>query len=882
MRRSIECRFPLRVSIAAVQAALIALATTQAARAAEPLDAQVRELVQRASTFEVGIGWLSDGAYKANEFTGLKSDGAFLVGNFDLRRGGDYGSDDASRFRLTGTDVGTESRDVLAELTLQGRTRFYVDYDQLLRNRSDSYQTPLLGAGTSVLTLPSNWLVPVVPRLSGTTPNARGLSPAVTSSNGLVAGVPTAPTAAQLATAAAIQGKDLPSFHTVDLYTKRTKYTMGAVVALDRQLEFSGSYQHEHKVGLKPMSVDTAVTGGDIGATLPDLIDQNTDQLDLGATYHTGGLSLEGRYYTSVYTDLVHGLTWYNWALPTSTQTTSTPPSNHFQQYKLTAAYSFTPTTRLVADASWARSTQNEPFLTPYYAAIVPRSSANALVLTKVGDLKFTSHPVKDLGVTAAYKFEDRDNRTPVSTYGYFDVGASPSGTSPFASYYPTIKTGSNLNLNANRPFSKRAHKFDLDLDYHLTEGQSLRAGIESQNTTRYCSGSWISCEDAAHVKEHSGLLEWRGDFLDSIDARVGAEHGRRTVDYNENAFLALVPYANVSPTGAPGGSTAYGTLLSTGLNGYGPLLGLNPPAPAGSAEAFFFPLNNVLNNTLYSHRNRISELPGLRRFDMADRVRDKLRTSVDWHATEQFTVQAGIDYNRDNYDKSVYGLLNGRSLAANLDASYAFSDTANVGGFFTHEDLRNKSAGNTYTANSAATSVNGATAVVGGCFSTFQALSSNYKIDPCLNWTSDMRDKVDTFGATLQQKNLLGGKLEVNGTLAVSRAHSTNDVRGGNYVNNPLAVAGAPAGTVAAYYIAATPLPLVKTDTIDLQLNGLYAVTKAAGVRLGYRYQHMISSDWSYDGLQYGGLNTVLPTNERAPNYSVHTFVVSYVYTFL
>jgi hypothetical protein len=876
-------RFAPRLPAVAAQAALLAMAAAAVApaRGEDAIDEAIRPLVQPASTFELGLRHLGSGSYKANEYTGLKSAGPFLVGDFDLRRGGGYGSDDPSRFRLTGTDVGTESRDILAQLTLQGRTRFYLDYDQLLRDRSDSYQTPLLGAGTSVLTLPAGWLVPVVPRLSGTTPNARGLLPAVTSSPGLVAGVPTAPTAAQLATAAAIQAADLPAFHTVDLYTKRTRYTLGTVIAVDQHLELSGSLQHEHKNGLKPMGVDTAVTGGDISVTLPDLIDQNTDQLDLGATFRAGGLSLEGGYYASVFHDLVPGMTWSNWALPTSTQTTSSPPSNRYQQFHLTAAWSMTPTTRLVADASYGRATQDAPFLTDYYTAIVPRASADALVVTKVADLKFTSRPLADLSLAATYKFDDRDNRTPVDVFGYYDVGASPSGTSPFASAFPTLKTGSNLNLNANRPFSKRAHKFDLDVDYHFGEGQALAAGLGTQNTTRYCRGSWISCEDAAHMRETSGRLEWRGDF-EALDARVAAEHARRTVDYNEDAFLALVPFANVSPTGAPGGSTAYGTLLANGWTGYGPVSGLNPPAPAGSAAAFFFPLNNVLSNTLYGHRNRISELPGMRRFDMADRTRDKLRTSVDWHATERFDLQAGLDLNRDDYDKSVYGLRDGKSLAANLDASWTIGESASVSAFATHEDLRTRANGNTYTANSAATSVNGATAVVGGCFDTYAALASNYKIDyACLNWSSDIRDKVDTLGATLQHKGLLGGRLEVDGSAAVSLARSTNDMRGGNYVNNPLAVNGAPAGTPAAYYVPATPLPVVRTRTVDLHLNGRYAVSRASTVHVGYRFQRMFSSDWSYEGLQYGGLNTVLPTNERAPVYTVHTVLVSYVYTF-
>jgi hypothetical protein len=47
-------------------------------------------------------------------------------------------------------------------------------------------------------------------------------------------------------------------------------------------------------------------------------------------------------------------------------------------------------------------------------------------------------------------------------------------------------------------------------------------------------------------------------------------------------------------------------------------------------------------------------------------------------------------------------------------------------------------------------------------------------------------------------------------------------DFTGGNYANNPLAVTGAPTGTVAAFYIPATPLPTVITKTFDLRLAAL------------------------------------------------------------
>jgi hypothetical protein len=143
------------------------------------------------------------------------------------------------------------------------------------------------------------------------------------------------------------------------------------------------------------------------------------------------------------------------------------------------------------------------------------------------------------------------------------------------------------------------------------------------------------------------------------------------------------------------------------------------------------------------------------------------------------------------------------------------------------------------------------------------------------------MRDKVDTLGAAYTHKGLLGGKLDLSGSAAFSRARTTNDPAGGNYVNNPLAVAGAPAGTTAAYFIAAQALPVVTTNTVDLKLAGSYALTKASAVRVGYRYQHMTSNDWSYEGLQFGGLTGVLPTNELSPNFTVHTITLSYLYTF-
>jgi MtrB/PioB family decaheme-associated outer membrane protein len=879
----------VRTSVVAVQAALLALSATSAVRAAEALDPEVAELVQPKSSIEAGVGALSNGSFKANEYTGLSHKGAYPIVNFDVRSAGAYGSDDASMLRLRGSRLGTDAQSLGVDYSLQGKVRLQLGYDELQRNRSDSYRTPLLGAGTPVLTLPGNWSLPLVPALSATAPNARGLSPDVTASDVLVSGVLRTPSGAQSAIAAAVQGADLPAFQSVDLTTKRTRYELGVSATVDRNWQLGASFRHEDKVGLKPMGTVSRATGGDISTIIPDLVDQSTEQVNLDAQYRSGRLTLQGSYLASLFMNHVPSMTWSSWALPGNAQTMSTAPSNEFHQVGLTASFAFTPTTRLVANGSYARNTQNDTFLTAGYTPLVPVSTLNGLVVTKALNLKLNSRPTKDLALTAAYKLDDRDNRTPVNTYGFYDAGEPANATaSVFQAYFPGVVLGSNTNLNANRPYSRKLNQLNLDADYQVVPGQAIKGGVDVQNIDRYCDGSWIACADAATTRENTLRFEWRGHAGDDVSARVAVAHASRKVDYNEDAWLALVPAAALSPTGAPAGSSLYSTMLALGLTGYGPISGLNPLPVAGTPAAFFFANNNAAANALYGNQNRISELPGMRRYNMADRDRNKLRLSLDWQATETFAVQAGLDANADDYTHSVYGLQKAKSYALNLDGTLTVGEHGSLNAFVSHEDQRSRSAGNTYTANSATANVSGATAISGGCFATIALRNASNKVDPCLNWTADMRDKVDTLGVAFVQKELLGGKLDLNAALSFSRARSSNDVAGGNYVNNPLLVTppAAPApnpnvGAIAAYYIAATPLPLVTTRTIELRLGGKYDLTKASALRVGYAYQHMTSSDWAYAGLQPGGLASVLPTYEQAPSYTVHSIALSYVYSF-
>lgn len=843
-------------------------------------DPQLTELTETRSQVELGFGATSNLSAQAHQYDGVSGSRAYLIGGFELYGGGRYDSDDATRWSLLGSDLDLHTRSLEAEYGVQGRFRIRLGYDELRRNQSDSYQAPYLGVGTNVLMLPSNWITPVIPRLSATTPSARGLSPSVTSASAIVGGVLTPPTAAQTNAANALQAADLPAFRQVDLFTQRKRYGASWEQLLSERWSLTASISNEHKDGLKPQGAHSHATGGDASSILPMPIDQDDHKASVGLSFTGEALQAQASYEVSSFRNNIAGVTWNLWSGPTNVATISTPPSNLFQKLLLSGSYEFTPHTRLVASASYSRNTQNQSFLGDTTAPIVPVASADALVVGESASLKLLSQATKNLNFSAGLKYDLRENRTPVNTYVFYDNNEAPAGVSPFRYLFPSLPNlGTDANIAANTPYSREQTQATVDAEYRVAQGQRLKAGLSADKTRRYCIDTWVACMNAADARESGLHADWFAQAAPELQLQVGAAALRRRVDYNENAFLARVPMAGQFPTGAPAGTTAYDAMLALGLNGYGPVLGLNPAAPAGSALAFYFPLNNALNNTDYGYRNRISELLGMRRYDQADRDRNKLRLALTWQATEKLDLQGGLDYAHDDFPHSTYGLKKASTGALSLDAHYVQSEDFSAGAFATFEEQHFDQAGNSYTANSAAANVNGATAISGGCFPTIAARNANNKIDPCEDWTTSSRDRTATLGASFTKSRLMQGRLSVSGMLAVSEGRTSISGTGGSYVNNPFAgVAGNPTAAIAAFYIPVVPLPAITARSIDVALSGSYQLAPNSSVRVGYGYRRLRASDWGYEGDQDGTLTQVLPTREKAPRYEVHSLGVSFV----
>ncbi|MGZ4827209.1 MAG: MtrB/PioB family outer membrane beta-barrel protein, partial [Terriglobales bacterium] len=273
----------------AVRRGLIAMVLMLAVLAGSKVNAVAQTTAASQTTpdkkVEIGVGGVSDDSFKFGEYNGLQNQGPFGVGRFDLRGGAAYDSGSTWRWRLSGTNLGLETRNLFADFGKQGKFRFTFGYDELLANRSDTYQTPYLGAGTNGLTLPTNWVAPKVPQVNANNVNFRSFDPiAGTGSVINSAGVLTAPTAAQLTALANIRAADVPDFHNVDLATKRTRVDAGFNYSPDQQWDFPISFSHEHKAGRKALGAVTSQVSEN-AIIMPDLIDSDTEQANASVNY---------------------------------------------------------------------------------------------------------------------------------------------------------------------------------------------------------------------------------------------------------------------------------------------------------------------------------------------------------------------------------------------------------------------------------------------------------------------------------------------------------------------------------------------------------------------------------------------------------------------
>jgi MtrB/PioB family decaheme-associated outer membrane protein len=794
---------------------------------ASVLSAEAREMTEQKSYIEAGVLGVTNGNWKFGQYNGITNSGAYGIGNFDLRGGGAYDSADATRWRVTGKNIGLESREFTGEFKDQGKYKLNFGYDEIYRNAQGSYQSPYIGAGGNELALPSFWKYP-------TTANNMRTLPAT----------------------------NYAGFEAMNLSTKRRRVDGGFSYFIDPQWELKASMRHEDKNGIQALGAPIVATRS---VTLPNPISQSTDQINASINFAGEKAFGSFAYYGSIFHNDYNSVNFQNaYAAPVPGSQPyygqmSTMPDNQFHQFTLSGGYNFSADTKLVGSGGYGRNWQDQSFL-PYSTLTVgspSQGNLNGAVDFKNVNVKLTNRTTKDLNLAAAYKYEERENLTSVNTYQFPDVDTA----------------GPGANYRNNTPFSRRVQQGNLDADYSFIKGHWLKAGYEIQNIDRWCNGTWISCTDTPTTLENIGKLDYRGSFFDKVNARLGYAYSNRSAEnYNQDsAYLASFRQPQTAADW-----NLFNQYLGAGLPAWGPFLGYAPRTGVAYPYPTVFVNNNAVSNLVTGGNNAL-DINGLGRYNTAPRDQQKFHSLLDYQVTDKLNVGVNGDYRYDNYYESSYGLQSSRNWSINLDTSYAFNEDISGHVFYTYQDIMSKTVGASYGANSN-TGSSTAGSVIGGCYNNVLAVNNNAKTDPCRNWLSNMDNNIDTVGFGLKHKGFLSGKLDLASDFLYSFARTNVNVNGGVYTTSPT-------GTAAngpTYLLQAANEPEVKSQLFSLKFNAKYSISKSSAAHFTYLYQHLISNDYIYTGMSIAGTPTgVMPTNAQAPNYSVHAFGLSYIYSF-
>lgn len=433
--------FPL----AALAAALMAAYGPALAQESDELT----PLITPESSFSVGVGHLSKDAPRFGQYSGVRDKGFYGLLDVDFGR-----RDEATGtwLKFSGQNLGLDSREFRISHDRQGDWAYYLDYNQTPRYEPYTVTTAVTGIGSANLVIPT------------------------TSTAGSA----------------------------VQLKTKREAIGLGFSKQLGNGFDVRVTARNEEKDGARLFARGTTGTGP--FGFIPEPLNSTTRQIEAIVGYSTERLTLSGGYYGTAYIN-------QNTALTTTGGGSSAvavftpiglPPDNHSHQLSLAGAYRFSPTTRGTFKVAYARATQDDPFLTgvPLAPAIVGVNNLGARVDTTLVQMGLTARPLPQLSLLANFRYEDRDDKTPVLKYGVVTAGTT------------TTWDGSN------EPRSTRTTSGKLEASYQLPMALRLTGGVDYEEKERNTSVvRSVSFRDK--TEETSYRVELRRSMSDTLTGAV-------------------------------------------------------------------------------------------------------------------------------------------------------------------------------------------------------------------------------------------------------------------------------------------------------------------------------------------------------------------------
>ena len=261
-------------------------------------------------------------------------------------------------------------------------------------------------------------------------------------------------------------------------------------------------------------------------AFLPRWIDFETDQIDAGVQYSSDTVSLTLAYYGSYFTNQNSSLTWETPFLTAPGATTlqsAREPDNDYSQVSLSGKYRMDTWDTIVAFlVASGRGKQNHAFLpytiNPDIPVIgLPRGTLDGQIDTINYSFTVTSRPFDKARIKFGYRYDERDNKTPISEWSRVIVDALPSGE--FEQNLPYSFDRDHLTLSGEYAFSG---KFKVSAGFERKEFNRDYQEVAEQIT----DGGW-------------GQVRWRPTAWLDIRAKGGAE--QRGIDrYNDTIAISF------------------------------------------------------------------------------------------------------------------------------------------------------------------------------------------------------------------------------------------------------------------------------------------------------------------------------------------------------
>lgn len=221
---------------------------------------------------------------------------------------------------------------------------------------------------------------------------------------------------------------------------------------------------------------------------------------------------------------------------------------------------------------------------------------------------------------------------------------------------------------------------------------------------------------------------------------------------------------------------------------------------------------------------------PLMRIHNLTDRTRDKVSGTVSWMMTPAVTLAVDVDFYRDDYDDTQWGLQKANGRMVSVDASFFIREGLTASAFFTNDRMESDQAGRTFWSG-----------------------------NPADQWMVDDRYNTDTFGVGLNWTPL-PNRLDLSADFTYSEFRGDIDYADGT-------------GPRPSY-------PRLKTDITALNLRGDYHIDARQSVVVRWRYEHYDEEDWARDGV-VNSLATVLDLGREPFDDEAVMASVAYRYRF-